>query len=204
MKLLVLLALVSQAAAVLAAAEACDVQDIDGPIEAEVTIHEDDCKIWEVTGLIKSLTVTSSSASEEVEDVDVTVSDAGGVSGFLAVGDGGNAKATNIAVNGSVGKVRVGYKGKAINTNIAVAGSVDEVYVGYGGTAADTKITLENGGGVINVYSGAKNTNIVNNGPVAVTIYVVSGKPTGTSCNGVALAQKEPSRERPCSCPINC
>merc|ERR1719206_177866 len=182
MKLLVLLALVSQAAAVLAAAEACDVQDIDGPIEAEVTIHEDDCKIWEVTGLIKSLTVTSSSASEEVEDVDVTVSDAGGVSGFLAVGDGGNAKATNIAVNGSVGKVRVGYEGKA----------------------ADTKITLENGGGVINVYSGAKNTNIVNNGPVAVTIYVVSGKPTGTSCNGVALAQKEPSRERPCSCPINC
>ena len=29
---------------------------IDGPEEFEVTIDEDDCKLWKVTGLIKSLT----------------------------------------------------------------------------------------------------------------------------------------------------
>ena len=36
----------------------CVVQGIGGPTEAEdrVTIDEDDCKLWKVTGLIKSLT----------------------------------------------------------------------------------------------------------------------------------------------------
>jgi len=180
MKLLVLLALVSQAAAVSAVAAACDVQDIDGPSDSAVTINEDDCKIYNVTGLIRSLTVTSSSASEAVELVDVTFSDAGGVSDFLAVGDGGNAKATTIAV----------------------AGSVNDVYVGqFGGEATDTTITLENGGGTIAVYDGATNTNIVNNGGDFVTI-IVFGNPTGTTCNGFELGNV--TNVNPCSCPGTC
>jgi len=191
MKLLVLLALVSQAAVgapdtlrtapptVSAAPTPC-VETVDGSSDSAVTIDENNCKVWKVITNLTSLTVTSSSASEEVEDVDVTFSDAGGVSDFLAVGDGGNAKATTIAV----------------------AGSVNDVYVGqFGGEATDTTITLENGGGTIAVYDGATNTNIVNNGGDFVTI-IVFGNPTGTTCNGFELGNV--TNVNPCSCPGTC
>ena len=60
MKLLVLLALVSQAAAtapptVTAAPSPC-VETVDGSSDSAVTIDEDDCKLWKITSLITSLT----------------------------------------------------------------------------------------------------------------------------------------------------
>jgi len=269
MKLLVLLALVSQAAA---APRTCKKLPEDGQLE--VVINETDSgKCFKVADILDTLTVTSSSASEEVEDVDVTFSGAGGVLSFLAVGDGGNAKATTIAAEGDIdGDVIVGSRsgtaidtniaadsvggiidvgayygkatdttiiagsiknriyvgtdgGKAKNTNIAVSSSVSKnVYVGdegiaintniaadsvsnvhvgywYGGAATNTNITLGNGGKVINVHSGAKNTNIVNNGLVSVTIEVESGDPAETTCNGNTLMINVGQN---CSCPGTC
>jgi len=140
--------------------------------------------------------------------------------------DKGTATDTNIAIEGSVKTIDVGRKsGKAINTNIAV-GSVGTLYVGYSsgtatntniavegsvktfkvggsssywyGKAIDTTITLANGGGTINVYRSAKNTNIVNNGPKPVSIKVQDDA-VGTTCNGNRI--KKELWPRTCSCP---
>jgi hypothetical protein len=111
-------------------------QIIDGPTNDfggdDVEIEDDDCKLWKVTGLIKSLTVASTSAAE-VEGVDVTFGPGGGFSGtlgqrlFLAVGaKGGEATNTNIVAR-SVRDIDVGKNsGVATNTYIAVKDSVDE------------------------------------------------------------------------------
>jgi hypothetical protein len=149
----------------------CSDQIIDGS-NLDVTIDEDGCKVWKVTGLIKSLTVASTSAAE-VEGVDVTFAPGGGFSAayrFLAVGrDGGVATNTDIAVAGSVfNDVYVGYLngGTATNTNIA-ADVMGNVYVGVGGgEATETTIkTIKVDGSVLDVFVGHKggeatNTNI--------------------------------------------
>jgi hypothetical protein len=139
-----------------------------------VEIEDDDCKLWRVTGLIKSLTVASTSAAE-VEGVDVTFGPGGGFSGtlgqrlFLAVGaKGGEAINTNIAAR-SVRDIDVGKNsGVATNTYIAVKDSVDErgiFVVGYiDGKATDTTITVAGSLNSVVVGGGgggeARNTNI--------------------------------------------
>jgi hypothetical protein len=77
-------------------------QIIDGSVP-DVSIDDNDCKVWKVTGLFDSLTVPGIDALVLIEGVDVTFSGQGGVSDFLAVGDeGGAAEDTNIAVANSV------------------------------------------------------------------------------------------------------
>jgi hypothetical protein len=109
---------------------------------------------------------------------DTYIAVADDVTGDVYVGvAGGEATKTDIAVADSVvGNLFVGVDsdGKATNTNIA-AGSVGQAYVGLQGTAFNTTITLENGGGTVNAYDGATNTNIINNGDVTVSIVVYDG-----------------------------
>jgi len=173
-------------------------------LDAVKTINEDDCKVWKITSLIRSLTVTSSSASAEVEDVDVTFSDARGVSGFLAVGEGGNAKATTIAAEGDIdGGVRVAARngelgGTATSTSIIVQGAIGSaqvprygylvsVLVGFGlnSNAYDTNIAAGSVGGTIEVGEDggkATNTNIAVEGSVGeVFVGDEGGKATNTN-----------------------